>query len=875
MFMEREWYKLSTEEVIKRLGSSRNGLTLEEVEKRQKIYKKNIIYEEYQINALKILLNQFKSFFVLLLLVAATISFFIGEIIDFYLILTFVAVITFIGFVHEYKAETIVNQLKKMTLPKTKVIRNGQQVEISSSELVPGDIIVLVAGDKITADCRIIEAHELEVDESLITGESTPVKKTSERIERDEELADRINMLYSGSVVTHGRCIAIVTETGSKTEIGKIARLVGQQEEQSPLSMEINRLGKQLSLIMLAACLFIFFMVLAQEGDVKHAFLGVLALAVSVVPESLPIIITVSLAVGSNIMAKKKALVRKFTAIESLASVDVICSDKTGTLTRNELTVKEIYTDKTIEVTGSGYIPEGKFLLGKKEIDVKKDERLVMLMKAGVICNSSMLKNTAGTYWVLGSPLEGALLVLAKKAGLDIEREVEKIVFEIPFDSKRKMMTVGYKEGGVISYTKGAPEVVIENCIEDFDGKILSEKKKKEILSKTRDMAKRGLRTLAFAYKKGARPKDAEKNMVFIGLVGMVDPPRPEAREAIKKCKEAGIDVKILTGDHELTAVYVAKEVGMKVKKVLTGKDLSSLTFEQLLEVVEDVDIFARITPEHKTKIVQALQQKGHRVLVTGDGINDAPALKLSEVGIAMGRGTEVAKEASDIILVEEDFLNIVYAIEEGRRVYENIKNSVVYLVSTSFAEITVILLSLFFGLPFPYTAKQILWLNIVTEGIPATGFAFERGEKELLKGRPKDPREGFLTHKTIKRIVGQAAVMSIGVFFLYYLARYNPLKATALAFSTMTWFELFNAINCRSERTSMFRMKLSENKVFAALLITSFLLQMFVITNPSILKLFGLTKLEFRDILLSILVASSILILGELKKTKFRKIPI
>jgi Ca2+-transporting ATPase len=875
MFMEREWYKVSAEEAIKQLGSSRNGLTLEEVEKRQRIYKKNIIYEEYKINAFKILLDQFKSFFVLLLLVAAAISLFIGEVIDFYLILAFIIIITLIGFVQEYKAETIVKQLKKMTLPKTKVIRNGQHMEISSAELVPGDIIVLTAGDKITADCRIIEAHELEVDESLITGESTPVKKTSERIDRDEEIADRVNMLYSGSVVTHGRCTALVTETGSRTEIGKIARLVGQQEEQSPLSREIDKLGKQLTFILLIACLFIFFVVLSEGADAKHAFLGVLALAVSVVPESLPIIITVSLAVGSNVMAKKKVLVRKFIAIESLASIDVICSDKTGTLTRNELTVKEIYTNRAIEVTGSGYVPEGKFLIGKKEIDAKKDERLMMLLKAGVVCNSSMLKNSTGNYWVLGSPLEGALLVLAKKAGLEFEREEERIAFEIPFDSKRKMMTVGYRERGVVSYTKGAPEIVIESCIEDFDGKVLSERKRKEILNQAKDMARRGLRTLALAYKKDAKAKDAEKNMVFIGLVGMIDPPRPEAKEAIKRCKEAGINVKIITGDHELTAIYVAREAGMKVKKVLTGKDLSSLTFEQLQEVVEDVDIFARITPEHKIKIVQALQQKEHRVLVTGDGINDAPALKLSEVGIAMGRGTEVAKEASDIILVEEDFLNIVHAIEEGRRVYENIKNSVVYLVSTSFAEVAVILFSLFSGLPFPYSAKQILWLNIVTEGIPATGFVFERGEKELMKNKPKDPKEGFLNYKTMKRIIGQAVVMSIGVFTVYYFASSNLSKAVAIAFNTMVWFELFNAINCRSEKTSLFRMKLSENKAFVGLLATSFLLQIFAITNPLFLQVFGLSKLEFKEIMLSIIIASTILILGELKKTKYKKIPI
>jgi len=873
----REWHKISAEEAIKQLGSSKQGLTSDELEKRKRIYKKNIIYEEYSINIFKIIFNQFKSFMIILLLIAAAISLAIHEIVDFALIAAFTVIIVTIGFLQEYKAERIVKQLKRMTLPKVKVIRDGKQMEISSDDLVPGDIIVLTAGDKVPADARIMEEHSLEVDESLITGESMPVKKTSEAIKQDVELADRINMLYSGSTITHGRCIAIVTETGNRTEIGKIARLVSQEEEKSPLKSEVDNLGKQLTLMLLAACLLIFLVITAQGMELKYAFLAVLALAISTVPESLPIIITVSLAVGANFMSKRKALVRKFVAIESLSSIDVICTDKTGTLTRNELTVKEIYTNKKIAVTGSGYVPEGAFFVDGKQIEPKKDERLYMLIKAGVICNNTLLKNETGNYWIIGSPLEGALLVLAKKAGIEIEKKEENLIFEIPFDSERKMMSVAYKDKDSFVFSKGAPEVIMQKCSYDFDGSVLSERKKKKILAEAADMASRGLRTLAIAYKKADKPKpaNAESSLYFIGLVGMIDPPRAEAKEALKRCKEAGISVKIITGDHELTAIYVAKEAGMKVRKVISGKDMEALPFEKLVEIVESVDVFARVTPEHKIKIVQALRQKGHRVLVTGDGINDAPALKMSEVGISMGRGTEVAKEASDIILVEEDFITIVHAIEEGRRVYQNIQNSVVYLISTSIAEVFVILASILSGLPFPFTARQILWLNIITEGIPASGFAFERGEKNLLKEKPKDPKQGFLNKNVLKRILGQATIIFLGVFAFYsFYAGRDLAKATMFAFNTMIWFELFNALNCRSEKTSIFSMKIKDNMAFATLFALSILLQTIAIFNPIFLNLMGLESLTAKEFLLSVLAASTILILGEMKKRKYNCLP-
>ncbi|MFH8080462.1 MAG: cation-transporting P-type ATPase [Candidatus Aenigmatarchaeota archaeon] len=873
----REWYKLSAEETIKQLGSSRNGLTSDEVEKRKRIFKKNIIYEEYSINILKIVFNQLKSFMTILLLIAAIISFTLNEIVDFLLIATFTLIIVGIGFFQEYKAEKIVKELKKMTLPKVKVIRDGKQIEISSDELVPGDIIILLTGDKVPADARIIEAHSLEVDESLLTGESVPIKKTHETIKSDVDIADRINMVYSGTVITHGRAIAIVTETGSKTEIGKIAKLVSQEEEKSPLKSEIDNLGKQLTILLTSICLVIFLVVITKGAEMKQAFLAVLALAISTVPESLPIIITVSLAFSANMLAKRKALVRKFVAIESLSSIDVICTDKTGTLTRNEITVKEIYTNKKITVSGSGYLPEGEFFIKNKKIDPKKDERLLMLIKAGVICNNAILKNYTGNYWVMGSPLEGALLVLAKKANIEIEKNDENLIFEIPFDSERKMMTVAYKDKENFIFSKGSPEVIIEKCVYDFDGKLLTERKKKFLLNQVKDMASRGLRILALAYKKTDKPKpnNAETGLYFIGIVGMVDPPRPEAKEAIRKCKEAGINVKIITGDHELTAIYVAKEVGMKVRKVITGKDMNSITFEKLVEIVDDVDIFARTTPEQKIKIVQALREKGHRVLVTGDGINDAPALKMSEVGISMGRGTEVAKEASDIILVDEDFNTIVYAIEEGRRVYQNIKNSVVYLVSTSIAEVLVILTSILFGLPFPYTAKQILWLNIVTEGVPASGFVFERGEKNLLKEKPKDPKQGFLNEDVIKRIIGQSIFIFFGVFLLYFIYSKNNLsKATVFAFNTMVWFELFNALNCRSEKISIFKMKIKDNVAFSILFLLTVLLQTLAIFNPTFLKIMGLEPLSIKEFLLSIAISSSILFLGEIKKRKYNYLP-
>ncbi|MCX8178457.1 MAG: cation-transporting P-type ATPase [Candidatus Aenigmarchaeota archaeon] len=871
----RNWYMISAEETIKELNSSKKGLSQDEVSKRQLVYKKNIIYEEYKINALKIFFNQIKNFLVILLFIAAGISIAIGEMIDFYLIAAFIVIIVFIGFFQEYKAESIVKQLKKMTLPKVKVLRNDVQTEISSEDLVPGDIIILLSGDKVPADCRIIESHHLEVDESLITGESVPVKKISDSIKNEAQLADRINMIFSGSTVTHGRCMAIVTETGNKTEIGRIARIVSQEEEKAPLSKEIDILGKNLTLLLVGICVLIFFVIISQGMDLKYAFLAVLALAISTVPESLPIIITVSLAVGANTMAKRKALVRKFVSIESLASVDVICSDKTGTLTRNELTVREVYTNKTYQVTGSGYIPEGSFFLNGKQIDPLKDERLIMLIKAGVICNNAVFKDDTKNYWVMGSPLEGALLVLAKKAGVEIEKKDENVVLEIPFDSQRKMMSVVYKDKDTFVFSKGAPEILLEKCSYDYNGNILSERKKKELLKISGDMAKRGLRTLALAYKKTEKTKNVESGLIFIGLVGMIDPPRQEAKEALKKCKEAGIDVKIITGDHELTALYVAKEAGMKVRKVLNGRDIDSMTFEQLVKVVDSVDIFSRVTPEHKIKIVKALRENGHRVLFTGDGVNDAPAIKMSEVGISMGRGTEVAKEASDIILVEEDFNTIINAIEEGRRVYQNIKNSVVYLVSTSIAEVFVILASILSGLPFPYTAKQILWLNIITEGIPATGFAFEKGEKTLLKEKPKDPKKGFLSRDVILRIAGLGFVIFTGVFTLYYIFSANDVqKAVAIAFNTMVWFELFNAINCRSEKTSILKMKIKDNVPFVILLSLSIIIQAIAVNSEIFRQIMGLHPLTFGEFLLTVSIALTVIVLGEIKRAKYNYLP-
>lgn len=871
----RNWYMTSAEETIKQLNSSKNGLTSDEVTKRQMIYKKNIIYEEYKINALKIFFNQIKNFLVILLFIAAGISLTIGELIDFYLIAAFIVIIVFIGFFQEFKAESIVKQLKKMTLPKVKVLRDGSQTEISSEDLVPGDIIILIAGDKVPADCRIIESNHLEVDESLITGESVPVKKTNEIIKTEMNLADRLNMLFSGSTVTHGRCIAIVTETGNKTEIGKIARIVSQEEEKTPLSKEIDNLGKYLTMFLIGICVVIFFAIVAQGMDLKYAFLAVLALAISTVPESLPIIITVSLAIGASTMAKKKALVRKFVSIESLASIDVICSDKTGTLTRNELTVREIYTNKTFQVTGSGYIPEGNFILNGRHFYPANDERLYMLIKAGVICNNAVFKDDTKNYWIMGSPLEGALLVLAKKAKIDIEKKDENVVLEIPFDSQRKMMTVIYRDKETIAFSKGAPEILLEKCSYDYSGKILSEKNKKKLLSVSKDMAKRGLRTLAFAYKNTDKTKNVESNLIFIGIIGMIDPPRQEAREALKKCRDAGIDVKIITGDHELTALYVAKEAGMKVRKVLNGKDIDSMTFDQLVKIVDSVDIFSRVTPDHKIKIVKALRENGHRILFTGDGINDAPAIKMSEVGISMGRGTEVAKEASDIILVEEDFNTIINSIEEGRRVYQNIKNSVVYLVSTSIAEVFVILASILFGLPFPYTAKQILWLNIITEGIPATGFAFEKGEKNLLKNKPQDPKKGFLSTSIIARIISLGIVIFLGVFIFYYIfSKQDMPKAITIAFNTMVWFELFNALNCRSEKTPILKMKLNDNLPFVFLLGLSILIQTIAINSTLFQQIMGTHSLTLGEFLLSIIVSFSIVVLGEIKRTKYNYLP-
>ncbi|HDM43668.1 MAG TPA: HAD family hydrolase, partial [Candidatus Woesearchaeota archaeon] len=701
-----EYYKKTPKEVLKELGSSKRGLSEAEAKQRLKRYGLNEIKEEERISPLKIFISQFRSFMVGILIIAILISLAIGHILDASVIAAILIINAVLGFVQEYKAEKAIEALKKLVTIEARVVRNGTEKLIDAKYLVPGDIIILEEGMKVPADARLLEEHELETQEAALTGESVPVKKTVMTYHETLPIADQHNMVFSGTVITRGRGKAIVTATGMQTEIGKIARMIQTKEAKlTPLQIKLKKLGEFLGIGALTICGIVFLMGILAGINKFTMFMTAISLAVAAIPEGLPAVVTISLALGVQRMVKKNALIRKLPSVETLGSVTVICTDKTGTLTHNEMTVRKIWMNgKEYSVSGRGYKPIGKFYLSGKVIKPKEIE---LILKIGALCNNARLQDEK----IIGDPTEGALIVSAAKAGL-IKEELElkyPRIAEIEFSSERKRMSTVHKIGKKkILYCKGAPEVLLELCNRIYiNGRVerLTRQLKRKILAVNERFAKQALRVLGFAYN----DRLEEKDMVFVGLQGMIDPPRKEAKIAVQRCKEAGIKVIMLTGDYKLTAEAIAKELGIRGKAV-DGKELDRI--EDLANVVEEIAIYARIDPRHKVKILEALKMKGHIVAMTGDGVNDAPALKKADIGIAMGvTGTDVAKEASDMILLDDNFASIVKAVEEGRIIYENIRKFVMYLLSSNLGEICTLFFSLLFGMPLPVVALQILWI--------------------------------------------------------------------------------------------------------------------------------------------------------------------
>ncbi|MCW4020348.1 MAG: cation-translocating P-type ATPase [Candidatus Bathyarchaeota archaeon] len=844
--MSEHWHNKKQTEALEALKTSLNGLSSEEAKERLAKYGPNKLVERGGISPLKIFFDQFKDIFVLMLLAAIVISLFIAftkseaptmeDYADTITIGVIVALNAVVGFVQEYRSEKAIEAMRKLTSPKTRVVRDEKETVIPAEEVVPGDILVLETGDRISADARLLEVVDLKTDEAILTGESTPVEKKTGITSENTPVSDRTNMIFMATHITYGRGKAAVTSTGMKTEFGKIAEMVQTiEEEETPLQAKLGRFGKKLGILVVVTCAVIFGLeILARSGEIIDSFFTAIALAVSAVPEGLPAVVTVALALGARELAGRNSIIRRLSSAETLGAVTVICSDKTGTLTKGEMTVRRIYVSgKSVEVTGVGYEAEGAFLFNKEEVDLEKNPDLNLLLGGAALCTNASYDGKN----IIGDTTEGALIVAAAKAGLAKEGLEKKYprIHEVPFTSERKMMTTLHKmpSGDLTAFVKGAPEVVLNRCTHILkDGKLqkLNTKQRNAVLEMNEDMAKQALRMLGIAYRElnGAKPEDflekeaskrIESELVFVGLVGMIDPPRDEAKDANQLCRQAGIKTVMITGDHQLTAVAVAKEIGIMREGgiAITGEKLDKMSEEEFENAVEDIAVYARVAPEHKLRIVRALKKKGHIVAMTGDGVNDAPALKQSDIGVAMGiTGTDVTKEAADMVLADDNFATIVRAIEGGRAIYDNIRKFTFFLLRSNFDELLVIGSFALMGLELPLTAGMILWINLMTDGAPALALSQDPPADDIMDRPPRDPKEGIL-HGRFASILATFVTQFLGTAVLFFIAYYvwgEPLEeARTLAFMQATMQELVVVWNCRSETKNAFKVGFTNNK--------------------------------------------------------------
>jgi Ca2+-transporting ATPase len=871
--MSPEWHAMETEEFMKGLKASEKGLTEEEAKRRLEEFGPNELVERKRVTPLQIFLAQFKDIFVIMLLFAIVISFIVAwykttiasdaegsidEYVDAITIGGIVVLNAVVGFVQEYRSEKAMEAMKKLTAPKARLLREGKEVLLPAREVVPGDIALLESGDRMPADGRLLEVVDLKTDEAVLTGESTPVGKITGVLDAKTSVADRKNSVFMATHVMYGRGKAVITSTGMNTEFGKIAEMVqAVEEEETPLKQKLARFAKKLGIIIVAVCAIIFVLELYEIlvigvggvgeaiGNITDAFMIAVALAVSAVPEGLPAVVTVSLALGARELAKRNAIIRRLASAETLGATTFICSDKTGTLTKGEMTVRKIYTnDKMVDLTGVGYESKGEFLLNGARIDPKEDAHLTLLLRAGTLCSNA---NYDGKN-VIGDTTEGALIVAAAKAGMAKENleSMYPRVQEVPFTSERKRMTTVHKspEGKVFAYVKGAPEIILERCDRALKGGKtikLTEKERKHILETNEKMASDALRVLGVAYEElpSASPEkfdeeSLEKGLVFLGLIGMIDPPREEAKEANSLCQQAGVRTVMITGDHKLTAVAIAKELGMlKSDVVLTGAELDNISDEEFEKIVEDVAVYARVSPEHKLRIVKGLKKKGQIVAMTGDGVNDAPALKQADIGVAMGiTGTDVTREAADMVLADDNFATIVDAVEGGRSIYDNIRKFSFFLLRSNFDELLVIGTFALLGLQLPLTTGMILWINLVTDGGPALALSMDPPQEDIMKRSPRNPNEGIL-HGRIASILATFVTQFIGTGVLFYVAYYvwgRPLgEAQAMAFVQATLQELVIVWNCRSEKHNAFKVGFTSNKFLLVAVVFSALLTVIV----------------------------------------------
>ena len=872
---------MTTDEVLSKLDSDQKGISSMQAKERLSQHGPNQLESTTKPSPLKIFIGKFKDYMVLVLIFAAIISFIAGETTNAYVILGIVVLVAIIGFVQEYKAEKAMEALREMVAPEADVIRDGQMSTIPAADLVPGDVVFLEAGDKVPADGRILEVTSLQVIESSLTGESMPVEKLAQTLPEDIALADRKNMVFMGTIISQGNCRAIVTATGLGTELGRISGLMKQEQAEPPLKIKLQQLAKRQALLVMVISAIVFILMFSRGLPVIDALIASIALAVAGIPEALPFIVTLALAFGTQAMAKKNAIIRRLPEVETLGSTTVICTDKTGTLTTGEMTLREIRTYRKIEVTGAGYDPSGQFISQGAKLE-PTEEDLARILKIGVHANNSAIERANGGWRVVGDPTEGALIVAAKKAGiLDKIKDSSSRFIEYPFDSERMRMTTVdevHKEGYIVSM-KGAPEVVLSHCTKTTTPngtKTLTEEDRRSILADADDMAENALRVLALAWKPISNNDPVEvdcieSGLIFAGLTGMMDPPRKEVPEAIRVSKMAGIRTVMITGDHRLTARAIGKELGIGNGEVIEGVQLDRMSSEDLREHIDDVSVFARVTAEHKVRIVEALKARGHIVAMTGDGVNDAPALTAADIGVAMGRtGTEVTKEASDMVIADDNFATIVSAIEEGRRIFDNIRKGTSYLLSVSFAELATIFFAVALGFPLPLLAAQILWINVVAEEFPAIGLALEPSHSDIMKRKPRDPKESMPSRPLMIYTLGIAATIVAGTLGMYIITlQSNPdlSYARTVAFVGLGFFTVYNAYSSRSLQESVFRMNPLGNKTLLIGIAASILAILAVVYIPFMQFIFETRPLSSESWILILTTGLVVVLAAEVMK--------
>jgi P-type Ca2+ transporter type 2C len=879
------WHAIESQEVLRRLQASTDGLSPDQIDAVRQRVGFNELPAGKRDPVVILFLRQFFSVLMVALIIAAIVSAFMGKAVEAIAIIVIVILAAVVGFIQEHKAEQALEALRKLAVPLASVLRSGVELLIPARELVPGDILLLKTGDAIPADARLTESANLRVDESMLTGESRAAEKESTKVLPGKtELGDRVNMVYGGTNVQYGRGAAVVTGTGLSTEFGKIASLLQTTtQRETPLQTTLDTLGRNLGIFSIAVAVIMSVLGVAKGHGIAEMFIWGVAIAVAVIPEALPAVMTITLALGVRRMVAQKALIRKLQAVETLGATSVICSDKTGTLTQNEMTVTKIVTvDRVIDVSGVGYSPVGEFSSeGKTICDI--DPGLGELLRTAVLCNDAVLRyqEEGGKWEMLGDPTEGALLVAAAKRGLNkaaLRSEFPR-VREIPFSSERKQMTSVHRDGEeLLVCSKGAAEVLLSHCdrvltrngVEGFSPEMCT-----QVTQQALELAAEGLRVLGFAMERHSTDFDGnpEEKMVFLGLMAMLDPVRPEVKEAMRTCEKAGIRPVMITGDHRLTAHAIGKELGiLKHGGIVTGQEITEMSDQELESKVQDIDIFARIAPEHKLRIVNAFMNRGHVVAMTGDGVNDAPALKRADIGVAMGiSGTDVSKEASDMILTDDNFKSIVNAVREGRSIFLNIRKYLVFLLSGNMGTVLALMIALLDGRQLPLMAVQVLFINFIMDGLIAISLGVEPPEPGIMNRPPRSLKEGMLNWYAMVSIGVLGMAIGLATYVVYNISLdawgYSHREAMSLFFATLITARLVNAINSRSLTESAFSLKREGNPTLMAGMVITVLLTAMVLFVPAMHKPFQTAPLTFRDLGAALAAGAVVLVAAEALK--------